>query len=33
MPDTTKTPYLRIETDGAPGTTRLFVDGRFRPLV
>ena len=33
MPDERKTPYLRIETDGTSGTTRLFVGGRFRPLV
>ncbi len=33
MPDPHKTPYLRIETDGTPETTRLFVDAHFRPLV
>ena len=27
MPDPHKTPYLRIETDGTPETTRVFIGG------
>ena len=33
MPDERKTPYLRIETDGTPETTRLFLDGAQAPAL